>query len=65
MEFIIDVSRPAKRGKEARTWSDGKVTKAEAKELNRSEPVDTSSVVNGEQLVDVSSHSGASTRVCM
>ena len=39
--------RPAKRVKEARTWSDGKVSKAEAECLNHSEQVDVNCLTNG------------------
>ena len=40
--------------KEARTWSGGKVSKAEADDLNRSEPADTNGLTNGDASVDVS-----------
>lgn len=45
--------RPAKRVKEARTWSGGKVSKAEADDLNRSEPADANGLTNGDAPVDV------------
>ena len=50
------IYRPAKRVKEARTWSGGKVSKAEAEDLNRSEPTDTNGLSNGDAPVDVSSY---------
>ena len=46
--------RPTKRVKEARTWSDGKVSKTEAEGLNRSEQVDENSLTNGNSQVYVS-----------
>ena len=51
LEYLV---RPAKRVKEARTWSDGKVSKSEAEDLNRSEQVDENSLTNGSSLVYVS-----------
>ena len=65
--LLSSCCRPAKRVKEARTWSDSKVTKALAEELNRSESVDASNNhVNGEQqVVDVSAHSSYSVKTTM
>ena len=40
--------------KEDRTWSGGKVSKAEAEDLNRSEPADTNGLTNGDAPIDVS-----------
>ena len=40
--------------KEARTWNNGKVSKAEAEDLNRSEPADTNGLTNGDAPIDVS-----------
>ena len=47
--------RPTKHVKEARTWNDSKVSKAEAEHLNlnRSEPVDNNPI-DGEAQFDVS-----------
>ena len=54
--MTADTCRPARRVKEARTWSGGKVSKAEADDLNRSEPVDTNGLTNGDPPVDVSNN---------
>ena len=49
-----DHCRPAKKVKEARTWSGGRLSKTEANDLNRSEPADTNGLTNGDAPVDVS-----------
>ena len=56
INMITDTCRPAKRVKEARTWSGGKVSKAEADDLNRSEPVNANGLTNGDAPVDVSNN---------